>query len=116
MEHRYSIRKALVLDIELNHLLLGRVRCRTRDVGMGGLLVDTGSFWLPVNSIVKVALRLLDANVMRQFFVEALVVHNHDGGVGLMFNDVDAAFHEALHDLLFGNFRQPLDRVAVSGL
>jgi len=61
MEHRYSIRKALVLDIELNHLRLGRVRCRTRDVGMGGMLVDTGSFWLPVNSIVKVALRLLDA-------------------------------------------------------
>jgi hypothetical protein len=33
-----------------------------------------------------------------------------------MFNDVDAAFHEALHDLLFGNFRQPPDRAAVSGL
>lgn len=115
MEHRYSIRKALVLDIELNHLRLGRVRCRTRDAGMGGLFVDMGSFWLPVNSIVRVAMELPDANVMRQFLIEALVVHNHDGGAGLMFNDVDAAFHEALRHLLFGN-SQPLDRVAVSGL
>ncbi len=116
MEHRYSIRKALILDIELNHLRLGRVRCKTRDLGMGGMFVDMGSSWLPANSIVEVALKLLDANVMRRFFIEALVVHNHDGGVGLMFNDVDAAFHEALHDLLFGSLRQPFDRLAVSGL
>ena len=116
MEHRYSIRKALALDIELNHLRLGRVQCRTRDVGMGGMFVDMGSSWLPANSIVKVALKLLDANVMRRFFIEALVVHHHDGGVGLMFNDVDAVFHEALHDLLFGGSRQPVDRLAVSGL
>lgn len=116
MEHRYSIRKALVLDIELNHMRFGRVRCRTRNVGMGGMFVDTGSFWLPSDSIVKVALKLLDGNVLRQFFIEALVVHNHEGGAGLMFNDVDAGFHEALHDMLFGNFRQPPDRMAVSGL
>jgi len=116
MEHRYSIRKALVLDIELNHLRLGRVRCKTRDIGMGGTFVDTGSFWLPAGSIVKVALKLLDANVMRRFSIEALVVHNHDGGVGLMFNDVDVVFHEALHDLLFGSLRQSVDRLAVSGL
>ena len=117
MEHRYSIRKALVLDIELNHLRLGSIQCKTRDVGMGGMFVEMGSSWLPANAIVKVALKLLDANnVMRRFLIEALVVHNQNGGVGLMFNDVDAAFHQTLHDLLFGKFRQLVDRQAVSGL
>lgn len=99
MEHRCSIRKSLTLDVVINYRGLGLVRGRTRDIGMGGLFVDTGCVQLPANAMVDVAVMLDGAS--RPLRIGAIVVHTRDSGAGLLFDELDPDCHDTLHQMIY---------------
>ncbi|OOZ36637.1 hypothetical protein BOW51_06270 [Solemya velesiana gill symbiont] len=90
------------MDVVLNYRSLGLVRGQTQDVGVGGMFVKTGRIRLPVNAMVDVSVIMEGARGMSPFRTEAIVVHTTDGGVGLMFCDLEDDHHTLLHELIYG--------------
>lgn len=101
MEHRCSLRRPMKVDIVLNYRSLGLVRGRSRDVGMGGMFVETGRIQIPVNAMVDVSVMLDTADGACAFHAEAIVVHTNKGGIGMMFSDLKPGLHDLLHDLIY---------------
>ncbi|MES9870915.1 MAG: PilZ domain-containing protein [Sedimenticola sp.] len=104
MEHRCSPRKPVSMDVVLKYRGLGLVRGQTEDVGVGGMFVKTGRIRLPVNAVLDVSVIMEGARGMSPFRTECIVVHTTDGGVGLMFCDLDESCHGLLHDLVYGEY------------
>ena len=101
MEHRCSVRVPLALDVVIKSRSLGLVSGRTRNVGVGGMLVDTGPARLPVNTLVETSLVMLEQGREQVYDAFAVVIHSSDGGTGLMFSDMDPALFNRLHQLVF---------------
>ncbi len=100
MEHRCSSRKPLMLDVVIGYNAIGLVQGRTRDVGLGGMFVETGCVELPVNAVVQASFILEKNGRKAACQAKALVVHNQSLGAGLMFNDLNDDLYSTLHDIL----------------
>ncbi len=103
MEHRYSLRRPMKVDIVMNYRRLGLVRGRSCNVGMGGMYVETGRIQIPVNAMVDVSVLLDTVDGACAFQTEAIVVHMSEGGVGLMFSDLRPGLHDLLHELIYND-------------
>ena len=92
------------VDVVVNYRSLGLVKGRTRDIGLGGMFVETGRVNLPVNAMLDVSVLIEGAHGMSPFRTGAIVVHSAEGGVGLMFTDVPLKLKETLHEMLYGHW------------
>jgi hypothetical protein len=88
MEHRCDKRKSVKIDVVLYRR--GRLTdvCRTRDVGIAGLFLETGSVEYNKNSIIDVefVVELSRRHKrFRSYRLPAMIVRTANDGVGLMF-------------------------------
>lgn len=88
MEHRCNARRPVSLDAVFESRALGRITCRVRDIGLGGVLVETSRLRPALNSIVALSFAVPVDGVSQWCRVLAIVVHHTDRGVGLMFEDL----------------------------
>lgn len=88
MEHRYTERKPMVLDVVVICPRLGLVRGKTVNVGMGGMFVETGCVLMPLHSPVTVSFQPDPKQPERNHEAKGMVVHQKGQGFGLMFNDL----------------------------
>ncbi|MEJ2644556.1 MAG: PilZ domain-containing protein [Gammaproteobacteria bacterium] len=100
MEHRWSARKPIAMDVELFYAPIGSVLGKTRDVSMEGMFVNTGGVFLPTHAKVEVSFRTAHRRGNRQHRVAGYVVHGNGDGVGLMLRHVDYHDFHALRDML----------------
>ncbi len=99
MERRWSLRKPVVLDAVLHHQPLGSVRCRTANISLGGVYLDTGRILLPIDAAVALDFIVPAAgNDRRLHHILAKVIRVTDEGVGLMFREFSARISRFLQD------------------
>ena len=85
MEHRWSVRKPHQCSVIVDCPRGGLAATQLRNIGIGGMFVETGKVDLPLNALVSVAFTLSRDDNRDEFCLPALVVHRTDSGAGVMF-------------------------------
>lgn len=102
MEHRCDHRKLLPLEIVISDRNHGKIRGRTRNVSLSGMLVDIGETPLHLNTIIEISFPVVCGDESRVCMAKAYVVHQQSGSLGLMFSEIDSDVRQMLRKLLFG--------------
>ena len=103
MEHRCSIRIPSNFDAVVNCRRAGTVPATIRDVGLGGMFVETGSTVLRPNTPVDVTARVPENGTDKSHRLRAWVVWTGRCGAGLMLRSFDDATSVVLRTLVFGS-------------
>ena len=92
LEHRWSSRKEISLDVNLYYPPVGMINGTTRNISLEGMFVDTHGIDIPRQARLEVAFRTQHGNREKVHRLPAYVVHGSEGGVGLMLQHV--CYHE----------------------
>lgn len=103
MEHRCSIRIASEFDAVVNCRCVGVVHATIRDIGLGGMFVETGSIALRLNTPVDVTVKVPEKGAYRQYRLPAWVVWSGPSGAGLMLRSFDRAAYVVLRKLVLAD-------------
>lgn len=109
MEHRWSPRKPLHVDVVIHYPPLGLVRGTSRDISLDGMFVDTGRILIPTGEVVEICFRPDTDGNPGHLHMDAEVIHASHAGIGLLFRDYGPDALLALKTLLLGD---PEGRVA----
>ena len=85
MEKRLSIRGFQDINISLYLEGFPVTYYVTKDIGPGGMCLNTKSKFLKENMLVRIGYDLFQNGVVEQLFLPARIVHVSKNGVGLMF-------------------------------
>lgn len=99
VEQRWSQRRDVSLSVDV--LLNGEVvtSCQSRDVGLGGVFIETDSHRLMSDYDYELCFSLGQKNMAKQK-LKAKVVRNAEDGYGLMFKDFDTNSFRALQEIM----------------
>ncbi len=86
MEKRWSLRKAIQLDVVLHHDTAGAIKCKTRDISLEGMFIETDNRTLPIDEPVYLDFILQDGD-NRLHQIRAKVIRTTDNGMGVMFRE-----------------------------
>lgn len=101
MEHRWSERKPIEMEVSLYYAPVGRVLGKTRDVSLEGMYVRIEGTELPLHAELEVSFVTRNGNSEHKHNMPAYVVHeNGNGGIGLMLRHVDYSDFYALRYML----------------
>ncbi|WJW75069.1 PilZ domain-containing protein [Thiohalobacter sp. IOR34] len=100
VEHRWSERKPIQMEVALHYPPVGTLRCTTRDVSLEGMFVATDGVELPPQAELEISFVTEDAGHRHEHRMPAYVVHGNGDGVGLMLRHVDYHDFYALRHLL----------------
>lgn len=106
MWHRWSERQPMRLGVTLKAGGQRPHPALCRDLGLGGMYVETDPEWLPLNSSLYVGFTITRDGKESHYRLSARVVRLSRNGAGLMFSDFKPEAAYALGELLYG--RSPL--------
>ncbi len=99
MEHRCSIRKPIEFQLLLYKQGIPVQTGMCRNLGLGGLLMETGSYQWRKNEYLEV--EIVAYNGRRSIRLPAVVAHCSARGVGLMFDGISSEHRRILRGWLF---------------
>lgn len=99
MEHRCSVRKPVELQLLLYKHGLPIQSGVSRDLGLGGMFVETGTRTWRKNENLEV--ELPGESGQPAMYLSVAVVHHGSRGVGLVFNAISSEQRDMLRGLLF---------------
>jgi hypothetical protein len=104
MEHRCSLRKPIELQLLLyKHGLPVKIGI-CRNLGLGGLFVETGRYeWREMEAL---QVELVGYNGKPSMRLPAVLIHHSERGAGLMFDAVSSEQRRVLCGWLFGGRNQ----------
>lgn len=101
MEHRWSERKPIEMDVALYYAPVGTITGKTRDVSLEGMYVQTDGVDLPLHAELEVSFVTQNGGgTPQEHHVPAYVVHGTGSGIGLMLRHVDYGDFYALRYML----------------
>lgn len=101
MEHRWSLRTPVTLDVDLIYESASEMACKTRDIGLGGVFIEGDSQTMPPkNANVELNFILNSDDGSTKHKIKARVVRTSDDGIGLMFRDFDVGAFRSLQEVL----------------
>ncbi|TCK19179.1 PilZ domain-containing protein [Thiogranum longum] len=103
MEHRCSVRKPMEFQLMLYKHGLPVQSAVSRNLGLGGMLIDTGTTTWRKNEYLEV--EFICAGGGPGMRVPAVVVHQSSRGAGLMFDGISAEQRRRLRAWLFSHDR-----------
>lgn len=103
MEHRWSPRNPVEVDVVIYHQQLGKMRGTGRNICLEGMFVELDNPKLHRNAFVDlvVALRVGSQSIL--YRLRAMVIHVTRRGAGFMFRDFDVNFFRYLHRMINGD-------------
>jgi len=101
MEHRWSDRRELQLDVEVFRDGAKICSCKSRDVGLGGAFLDLDSS-CPVgeDDNLELVFHLISEHNPIKHSLHARIVRVTDEGVGLKFHDFDTGVFRSLQEIM----------------
>lgn len=99
-ERRWCARKAIELDVALYYDRLGLLSCRTLDMSMEGMFVNTGRIILSAFTKVHAVLTHHNGTASQQLRLPAKIVRVSSEGAGLQFHNFDSDTYYFLRELL----------------
>jgi hypothetical protein len=106
MEHRCSVRKPIEFQLLLYKHGLPVQSGVSRNLGLGGLFIETGVNEWRKNEYLEVEFLGHDGNPIMK--LAAVVVHHSEQGVGLMFDALSSEQRRILRSWLFDKEKQEL--------
>ena len=100
VEHRWSTRKPLSIEVNLYYPPLGMINGKTRDISLEGMFVELQGVHIPPQSRLEVAFTAATNGKQTEHRLPAYVVHQRDGGIGLMLQHVGYREFDALRYML----------------
>lgn len=100
MEHRYTERKPMALDVVVSCSSVGLVRGRALNIGSGGMFVETRCVLMPIHSPVTVCFQPDPEQPMVNHQAEGMVVHQKGNGFGIMFGELKPETRSAIRFLM----------------
>lgn len=100
MEHRWSVRKPHQCSVIVDCPRGGLAAAQLRNIGIGGMFVETDKTDLPLNALVTVAFALGHDGSREEFCLPAMVVHRTEDGAGIMFLEPEAETLQTLRRAL----------------
>jgi hypothetical protein len=100
VEHRWSPRKPIAMEVSLFYPPLGTIEGRTRDISLEGMYVETEGVEIPRQARLEVAFRTRYGEEERVHRLPAYVVHGDGRGIGLMLQHVGYHEFDALRFML----------------
>ncbi len=100
MENRWSMRKPMRLDVDLYYHGSRLQRCKTRDLGIGGVFVEIPDPTIPSHSTVELVLKFDQGGQPHSHRFRGNVVHRGAEGLGVAFRDFDIADMRTLQQVL----------------
>ena len=100
VERRASIRQIVALRVSLYYDRLGLISCKTRDISIEGMLLDTGRVRLSDNTQVEVVLTDRTRDYSDPIRVQARVSRVHDSLAALIFQNLEISTFRRLKSLL----------------
>lgn len=100
IEHRWSSRKDIKLDVNLYYPPIGMINGCTRNISLEGMYIDIKGVSIPEHARLEVAFSA-DLNGRHiEHRLPAYVVHQGDNGIGLMLQHVGYREFDALRYML----------------
>jgi hypothetical protein len=100
IEHRWSSRKNIDLNVSLYYPPVGMVNGRTRNISLEGMFVKVRGVRIPAQARLEVCFTTDNRGRSVEHRLPAYVVHQSDGGVGLMLQHVGYREFDALRHML----------------
>lgn len=100
VEHRWSSRKEISLNVNLYYPPIGMINGRTRNVSLEGMFIDLEGVRIPAQARLEVAFTAELHGRCTEHRLPAYVVHAGENGVGLMLQHVGYREFDALRYML----------------
>ena len=112
MEHRWSLRKPVDIEVSLRRQGMPAKRYRTRNISLEGVFVESGADTWPEDTFLELELPLYDryasgSRTEQRHRIPVVVVHRAEGGMGLMFCVFDQPLFRIVEHLLYGTASAP---------
>jgi hypothetical protein len=100
VEHRWSNRKEVTLDIHLYYPPVGMVIGKTRNISLEGMFVELKGITIPPLVRLEVSFSTAANGRQIEHRLPAQVIHSSEGGVGLMLQHAGHGAFGALRYML----------------
>ncbi len=100
VEHRWSPRKPIAMDVSVFYPPIGNIQGRTCNISLEGMYVAIDGTEIPNQARLEVAFTTRNGDEEKVFRLPAYVVHSHEKGVGLMLQHVGYHEFDALRYML----------------
>lgn len=100
VEHRWSPRKPIAMEVDLDYPPLGTIEGKTRNISLEGMYVETDGTEIPRQARLEVVFTTRYGDGTKVYRLPAYVVHSHDRGIGLMLQHVGYHEFDALRFML----------------
>ncbi len=100
VEHRWSSRKEIILDVSLYYPPVGMIDGKTRNISLEGMFVDVDGVHIPSQARLEVAFTAQLHGKCIEHRLPAYVVHEGEQGVGLMLQHIGYREFDALRYML----------------
>jgi hypothetical protein len=103
LEHRWSTRKNIRLDVSLHYPPVGVIRGRTRNISLEGMFVDLDGAAVPSQARVEIRFRAHPHGTDFEYRLPAYVVHSGNRGIGVMLQHSGYREFDALSQMLLSD-------------
>lgn len=100
IEHRWSSRKNINIDVNLYYPPVGMICGKTRNISLEGMFVDLQGVSIPPQARLEICFTAQTRGAATEHRLPAYVVHNSDAGIGLMLQHVGYREFDALRYML----------------
>jgi hypothetical protein len=100
VEHRWSSRKAISMDVNLYYPPVGMINGKTRNISLEGMFVDLEGTQIPAQARLEICFTAETHGRATEHRLPAYVVHGNDRGIGLMLQHVGYREFDALRYML----------------
>lgn len=100
IEHRWSSRREIDLDVNLHYPPVGTINGKTRNISLEGMYVDLKGVRIPPQARLEISFVAETRGRPVEHRLPAYVVHTREGGVGLMLQHVGYREFDALRYML----------------
>ena len=90
MEHRCNKRLAKAIKVMLYHNGIPIVSCKTQNIGVDGIFVETGSLVYKNNTPLKIEFEVALNKSRQLYLLSAIVAHSSEKGLGLYILESDS--------------------------
>jgi hypothetical protein len=101
MEHRWSLRKPVEIDVTLRRQGLFHKRYKTKNISLEGVFVESGQDSWPEDTFLELELPADDKRREAGHAIPVVVVHRSGEGMGLMFCVFDQQLFKIVEHLLY---------------
>lgn len=110
MEHRCNKRLVKAIKVMLYHNGIPVAICKTRDIGVEGVFVETGSMVYRNNTLLKIEFEVISNNSRQLYRLSAIVVHSSGKGLGLFILDRESeALNAWCNGLQYDSYQSSID-------